>query len=67
MGTLEPFHQETLARVGALRDAGVEVAFEEYEDRFHAFDMLGTPVSEAALDFAFASYATFFDRNFADR
>ena len=67
VGTLEPFHQETLAYVRALRDAGVEVAFEEYENCFHAFDMLGTPVSEAALDFTFDSFATFYDRSFGDR
>ena len=41
VGTIEPFHDETVDFVKRLRAQGVEVAFREYEGCFHAFDMMG--------------------------
>ena len=41
VGTIEPFHDETVDFVNRLRAQGVEVAFREYEGCFHAFDMMG--------------------------
>jgi len=41
VGTIEPFHDETVDFVNRLREQGVEVTFKEYEGCFHAFDMMG--------------------------
>lgn len=38
--TAEPFYAETLAFVGALREAGVQADVDVYEGLYHAFDML---------------------------
>ena len=64
VGTLEPFYWETGAYVQSLREAGVEVAYEEYEGCYHAFDIIGgsAPVSKRARDFTFQNFGTFFDR-----
>ncbi len=40
LGTIEPFHEETLAYCAALCAAGVPVLVREYEGCFHAFDMI---------------------------
>ena len=41
VGTIEPFHDETVDFVTRLRAYGVNVQFREYEGCFHAFDMMG--------------------------
>ena len=41
VGTIEPFHDETVDYVNRLRAQGGEVAFRECEGCFHAFDMMG--------------------------
>ena len=66
VGTLEPFYRETQAYVRALRDAGIEVRYAEFEDCFHAFDVIaqGTEIGAVALNFTFDSYAEFYDRVF---
>lgn len=40
VGTIEPFHDETVAYCKALEQAGVPVFFREFEGCFHAFDIL---------------------------
>ena len=64
VGTLEPFYWETGSYVESLRDAGVEVVYEEYEGCFHAFDLLAgkASVSKQALDFTFQQFAAFYDK-----
>ena len=62
VGDLEPFYQETLDYVQALRDAGVEVTFREYKGCYHAFDMFGRGIAEDARAFTFDQYAEFYDR-----
>ena len=64
VGTLEPFHQETAAYVQALRDAQVDVMYQEYEGCYHAFDTLGgqAAVSKEARAFTYDSYAMFYDK-----
>lgn len=64
VGSLEPFYWETKSYVAALREAGVEVAFEEFENCFHGFDTIavGANISNAALDYTFARFADFYDR-----
>ncbi len=64
VGTLEPFYWETKDYANALKNAGVDVAYEEYDNCFHGFDLI-TPeadISKAALAFTFQSYADFHDR-----
>ena len=63
VGSLEPFFWETQKYARCLRDAGVAVAYREFENCFHGFD--GVPnaaISKAARDFTFDSYAKFYDR-----
>ncbi|MEM1110963.1 MAG: alpha/beta hydrolase [Pseudomonadota bacterium] len=64
VGTMEPFYWETGAYVEALRGAGVEVAYEEYEGCYHAFEMLAgqAPISQRALAFTYDNFGAFYDR-----
>lgn len=64
VGTLEPFYWETVAYVKALKEVGIDVAFEEYEGCYHAFEMMipEADISRAAQAFLFESYASFYDR-----
>ena len=64
VGTLEPFHRETLAYVEALRQADVDVTFEEFEGCYHAFDMFGGDkgISGKARAFTFDNFAVYYDR-----
>ncbi|NIB45247.1 alpha/beta hydrolase, partial [Pseudomaricurvus alkylphenolicus] len=64
VGSLEPFYQETLDYVEALKQESVDVAFKLYDGCFHGFDFLGpnAKVSEDARDFTFDSFADFYDR-----
>ncbi len=63
VGTMEPFYRENVAYANALREAGVEVAFKEYEGCFHGFDILAeTGVSADAVAFTYDQYADFYDR-----
>ena len=61
---MEPFYWETGAYVEALRAAGVEVVYEEFEGCYHAFDMLAgkAPVSQRALAFTFDNFALYYDK-----
>ena len=47
VGTIEPFHDETILYCEALRKAGVPVHFKEFEGCFHAFDIVGYPTKLA--------------------
>lgn len=38
VGTLEPFHDETVAYIEKLKEAGVETHFKVFEGCYHAFD-----------------------------
>ena len=64
VGTVEPFYDETLAYVDALKKADIPALFKEFEGGFHAFDSAypKTSISKAALDFTFDSYAAFYDQ-----
>ena len=66
VGTLEPFYSETVRYVDALGQAGVTVAYKEYEGCFHGFDSLAgdTAIGRDALDFTYSNYADFYDRYF---
>ena len=68
VGDKEPFFWETGAYVEALRVAGVEVVYEEFEGCYHAFELLAgnTPVGQRALAFTYDNFALFYDRYAAD-
>lgn len=68
VGTIEPFHDETVDFVNRLREQGVEVAFKEYEGCFHAFDLMGagTKVGKDARAFLLENFRSAQSRFFAD-
>ncbi|MEM0952988.1 MAG: alpha/beta hydrolase [Pseudomonadota bacterium] len=68
VGTLEPFYWETSDYVQSLRDAGVEVAYREYEGCYHGFDFIGgkAAISQQAIDFTYQQFADFYDRFVAE-
>jgi len=68
VGTIEPFHDETVDYVNRLREQGVEVAFKEYEGCFHAFDMMGagTNVGKDARAFLLENFRNAQKRYYTD-
>ena len=64
VGTLEPFYWETVAYAKALKEAGVDVAFEVYEGCFHGFELImpKADISRQAWKFFFESYERFYDK-----
>lgn len=68
VGTIEPFHDETVDFVERLREQGVEVTFKEYEGCFHAFDMMGagTKIGKDARAFLLEQFRRAQSRYFAD-
>lgn len=51
IGTLDPFHDETVAYMEGLKAAGIPAEYREFEGCYHAFDMLApksAPAKEAA-------------------
>ena len=63
IGDMDPFHQETLEYVDALRKQGTEVVFKEYPGCFHSFEwMTDEPVSKDGKEFTFSVYSDFYDR-----
>jgi len=63
VGDLEPFKDETIAYVEALRNEGVDVKFNLYEGCYHGFDAYApkAQVSQEAVKFTYDSYAEFYD------
>ena len=59
---MEPFYQETLDYVQGLRNAEVEVAFQEFKGCFHGFDFLGKGIGDDAIRFTFDQFGDFYDR-----
>jgi acetyl esterase/lipase len=59
VGDLEPFHDETLAYVSRLEDAGVPVEFQVYRGAFHAFDGMApkAEISRSATARLLSAYA----------
>ena len=64
VGTLEPFYWETAVYAEALKEAGVDVAFEVYEGCFHGFELImpKADISKQAWKFFFGSYERFYDK-----
>lgn len=64
VGEYEPFYWETLEYVRHLKEAGVEVAFKEYEKCTHGPDFLVpyAPLGKDAIAFSLDNYADYYDR-----
>jgi len=67
VGELDPFRDETVEYVEALRAAGVSVGFRRYPGCYHGFDMVrpGAKVSREANDFLCHEFASAVDHSFA--
>ena len=67
VGELDPFLDETVAYVEALRAAGIPVEFRRYPRCFHGFDAIrpGAKVSREANGFLCDRFASAIDRDFA--
>lgn len=63
VGEFEPFRDETIAYVEALKEAGVTVTYKFYQGCFHGFDLVGTDatIAQDALDFTYDAYAEHYD------
>lgn len=62
VGGIDPFRDETVAYVQALRAAGVPVTFRLFEGCFHGFDAFtATGVARAAARFQLDAYADLYD------
>lgn len=68
VGTVEPFHDETVDYVRRLRAQGIEVAFREYPGCYHAFDLMGvgTKVGKDARAFLLENFRDAQSRFFRD-
>ena len=63
VGELEPFRDETINYVEALKKAGVPVKFELFEAAYHAFEQIATnaSISKRANQFQYDSWAEYYD------
>ncbi len=64
VGDLEPFYDENVAYVEALKKASVAVKFEVYKGGYHGFEV-GSPkaeISERANKFQLDAFAEFYDK-----
>ncbi len=64
VGDLEPFKDETIAYVKALKKADIPVKFELYKGAFHGFETAvpDAIISKKANKFQFNSFAEYFDK-----
>ena len=64
VGSVEPFRDETLQYVDALKKANIPVEFRLFDGCFHAFDFVAanTEIGKDALSFTFEAYAKFYDK-----
>lgn len=63
VGELEPFYQETVNYIKALRTENTNVIYKEYPGCFHCFEWIvpKAQVSKEAQDFTYQAYADFYD------
>ena len=64
VGDLEPFKDETIAYVEALKKEGVDVTFRLFEGCYHGFDAYvpKAQISKDAVKFTYDSYAEYYDK-----
>ncbi|TFH25529.1 MAG: alpha/beta hydrolase [Bacteroidia bacterium] len=63
VGEFEPFRDENIEYVEALKKEGIPVEFKFYKGCFHGFDILvaGSSIAKDALGFTYQSYAKYYD------
>ena len=63
VGDMEPFRDETLTYVAALKEQSIPVQFKLYKGCYHAFDTFGgnSEIQRDALNFTFDSFAAYYD------
>jgi len=64
VGDLEPFYDENVAYIEALKNASIPVKFEIYKGGYHGFEV-GSPnaeISKKANKFQLDAFAEFYDR-----
>lgn len=67
VGGIDPFRDETIAYVKALRAAGVPVTFRVFDGCFHGFDIFAaTSVAREAARFQFDGFADLYDTYVTD-
>ncbi len=64
VGDLEPFKDETIAYVDALKKEGIDVKFNLYKGAYHGFDAYvpNAQISKDAVKFTYDSYAEYYDK-----
>lgn len=64
VGSLEPFKDETINYVEALKNENIPVKFELFEGAFHAFETIAnnTSIGRKANQFQLQSFAEYFDK-----
>lgn len=64
VGDLEPFKDETINYVEALKKENIPVQFEIFKGAFHAFEIIGkdTMIGKRANDFQFRAFGEYYDR-----
>lgn len=64
VGELEPFKDETIAYVEALKAANIPHKFELFTGAFHGFDIVAknTRIGRRANEFQFGAYAEYYDK-----
>lgn len=64
VGDLEPFKDETINYVEALKKENIPVQFEIFKGAFHAFEIIGkdTAIGKRANDFQFRAFGEYYDR-----
>ena len=63
VGDLEPFKDETINYIEALKIAGVLTRFKLYKGAFHAFEIMvpNSPISKDANAFQLRAFEEFYD------
>ena len=64
VGDLEPFYDENVAYIEALKDASVPVKFELFKGGYHGFEV-GSPettIAKAANKFQLDAFGEFYDK-----
>ena len=64
VGDLEPFKDETIAYINALKEEGIDTKFKLYKGAYHGFDAYvpDAQISKDAVKFTYDSFGEFYDK-----
>lgn len=62
VGDIDPFYDETMNYVNALKKQKIPVAFKTYEGAFHSFDSFPSDVGRDAVAWQIDAYQKFYDK-----